>query len=115
MRNQITAHFDLCFANIYQLLDMQPTFKKYHLHLSVPLLVGTAVSFALRFRTAQSMNGGEWDCWGAIINDSELCLSSSSSLYRNAYTKLKKSLPIGSVWTLCFAGESLRKYEILTV
>jgi len=55
------------FAISIGLLDMHPTFKKVSLPLSVPALVGTAVSLLLAFRTAQSYERW-WEArtvWGA--------------------------------------------------
>ncbi len=64
------------FAISIGLLDMHPTFKKVSLPLSIPALVGTAVSLLLAFRTAQSYERW-WEArsiWGAIVNDSRTLL-----------------------------------------
>lgn len=60
------------FAISIGLVDMHPTFQKISLPLSIPALVGTAVSLLLAFRTAQSYERW-WEArtvWGAIVNDS---------------------------------------------
>ena len=51
------------FAAAIGMLDMLPVFRKVSLPLSIPALVGTAVSLLLAFRTAQSM----WPPGGNIM------------------------------------------------
>ncbi len=54
------------------LLDLHPIFKKISIPLSIPAILGTAVSLLLAFRTAQSYERW-WEArtvWGAIVNDS---------------------------------------------
>ncbi|NWL02568.1 hypothetical protein DM790_17225 [Flavobacterium collinsii] len=60
------------FAAAIGMLDMLPVFSRVSLPLSIPALVGTAVSLLLAFRTAQSYERW-WEArmvWGAIVNDS---------------------------------------------
>lgn len=60
------------FAVFIGLLDLHPTFQKISMPLSIPTLVGTAVSLLLAFRTSQSYERW-WEArtvWGAIVNDS---------------------------------------------
>jgi len=54
--NEIKTQFILIsiFAISIGVVDMHPTFKKVSLPLSIPALIGTAVSLLLAFRTAQS-------------------------------------------------------------
>ncbi|MBZ4188929.1 bestrophin family protein [Niabella beijingensis] len=101
------------FAVSIGLLDMQPTFKKVSLPLSVPALVGTAVSILLAFRTAQSYERW-WEArtvWGAIVNDSRTLLRQfiqfvpESRLYQ-----IKEFADRQIVWTYAL-GESLRRQE----
>jgi putative membrane protein len=60
------------FAFVIGFLDMHPAFQKISVPLSIPALVGTAVSLLLAFRTSQSYERW-WEArtvWGAIVNDS---------------------------------------------
>lgn len=60
------------FAITIGFLDMLPAFQKITLPLSIPALVGTAVSLLLAFRTGQAYERW-WEArtvWGAIVNDS---------------------------------------------
>jgi len=62
----------IIFAFVIGFLDMHPAFQKISVPLSIPALVGTAVSLLLAFRTSQSYERW-WEArtvWGAIVNDS---------------------------------------------
>ena len=60
------------FAFLIGFLDDIDFLKKITIPLSIPALLGTAVSLLLAFRTAQSYERW-WEArtvWGAIVNDS---------------------------------------------
>ena len=101
------------FAISIGLLDMHPTFKKVSLPLSVPALVGTAVSLLLAFRTAQSYERW-WEArtvWGAIVNDSRTLLRQFMQfLPDNLKNEFKDCADRQIVWTYAL-GESLRRQE----
>jgi putative membrane protein len=101
------------FAISIGLLDMHPTFKKVSLPLSVPALVGTAVSLLLAFRTAQSYERW-WEArtvWGAIVNDSRsLVRQLMQFIPDNLKYEIKEFADRQIVWTYAL-GESLRRQE----
>ncbi len=60
------------FAVLIGLIDSHSIFKKVSLPLSIPTLIGTAVSILLAFRISKSYERW-WEArtvWGAIVNDS---------------------------------------------
>lgn len=95
------------------LLDMHPKFKKVSLPLSVPALVGTAVSLLLAFRTAQSYERW-WEArtvWGAIVNDSRTLLRQFIQFVpENSKCEIKDFADRQIVWTYAL-GESLRRQK----
>ncbi len=101
------------FAISIGLLDMHPTFKKTSLPLSVPALVGTAVSLLLAFRTAQSYERW-WEArtvWGAIVNDSRsLVRQFIQFIPDDLKYEIKEFAGRQIVWTYAL-GESLRRQE----
>ncbi|BBQ08969.1 membrane protein [Elizabethkingia anophelis] len=99
------------FAVAIGILDLLPAFQKISLPLTIPALVGTAVSLLLAFRISQSYERW-WEArtvWGAIVNDS-----------RSLIRQITQALPSGSeaiirefaqrqiIWNYAL-GESLRK------
>ncbi|MCT4046942.1 hypothetical protein HZP89_02845 [Elizabethkingia anophelis] len=99
------------FAVAIGILDLLPAFQKISLPLTIPALVGTAVSLLLAFRISQSYERW-WEArtvWGAIVNDS-----------RSFIRQISQALPLGSetiirefaqrqiIWNYAL-GESLRK------
>ncbi|WP_407508632.1 bestrophin family protein [Elizabethkingia anophelis] len=99
------------FAVAIGILDLLPAFQKISLPLTIPALVGTAVSLLLAFRISQSYERW-WEArtvWGAIVNDS-----------RTFIRQITQALPSGSeaiirefaqrqiIWNYAL-GESLRK------
>lgn len=101
------------FATTIGLLDMHPIFKNTSLPLSVPALVGTAVSLLLAFRTAQSYERW-WEArtvWGAIVNDSRTLLRQFIQFVpEDSKYKIKELADRQIVWIYAL-GESLRKQE----
>lgn len=99
------------FAGAIGLLDMLPIFEKIALPLSIPALVGTAVSLLLAFRTAQSYERW-WEArtvWGAIVNDSRTLIrqvlqftSIDNKQFADQFTERQ------IIW-LYALGESLRR------
>lgn len=99
------------FAVTVGFLDMLPAFQKITLPLSIPALVGTAVSLLLAFRTGQAYERW-WEArtvWGAIVNDS-----------RSFVRQIIQFVPVGNeqlvkefadrqiIWNYAL-GESLRR------
>lgn len=75
------------FAVAIGILDLLPAFQKISLPLTIPALVGTAVSLLLAFRISQSYERW-WEArmiWGAIVNDS-----------RTFIRQITQALPLGS-------------------
>lgn len=99
------------FAVSIGLLDMHPTFKKVTLPLSIPALVGTAVSLLLAFRTAQSYERW-WEArtvWGAIVNDSRTLIRQLIQFVPESHQDLVKEFTDRQIiWTYSL-GESLRR------
>lgn len=99
------------FAVSIGLLDMHPTFKKVTLPLSIPALVGTAVSLLLAFRTAQSYERW-WEArtvWGAIVNDSRTLIRQVIQFVPESHQDLVKEFTDRQIiWTYSL-GESLRR------
>ena len=79
------------FAVAIGILDLLPAFQKISLPLTIPALVGTAVSLLLAFRISQSYERW-WEArmiWGAIVNDSRTFIrqiTGTSFRKRNYYS-----------------------------
>lgn len=98
------------FAFFIGFLDDISLFKKISIPLSIPALLGTAVSLLLAFRTAQSYERW-WEArtvWGAIVNDSR----SFIRLVRQFVPELPEESRVFTerqiVWVYAL-GEALRK------
>lgn len=98
------------FAFLIGFLDDISLFKKISIPLSIPALLGTAVSLLLAFRTAQSYERW-WEArtvWGAIVNDSR----SFIRLVRQFVPELPEESRVFTerqiVWVYAL-GEALRK------
>lgn len=98
------------FAFFIGFLDDISLFKKISIPLSIPALLGTAVSLLLAFRTAQSYERW-WEArtvWGAIVNDSR----SFIRLVRQFVPELPEESRLVAerqiVWVYAL-GEALRK------
>ena len=98
------------FAFLIGFLDDISLFKKISIPLSIPALLGTAVSLLLAFRTAQSYERW-WEArtvWGAIVNDS----ISFIRLVRQFVPELPEESRVFTerqiVWVYAL-GEALRK------
>lgn len=113
--NEIKAQIILicAFAISIGLLDTLPTFKKVSLPLSLPALVGTAVSVLLAFRTAQSYERW-WEArtvWGAIVNDSRSLLRQFIQFApESPKYEIREFADRQIVWAYAL-GESLRKQQ----
>ncbi|HAF34092.1 MULTISPECIES: bestrophin family protein [Sphingobacterium] len=113
--NEIKTQFILIsiFAISIGVVDMHPTFKKVSLPLSIPALIGTAVSLLLAFRTAQSYERW-WEArtiWGAIVNDSRNLLRQFIQYApESPRYEIKEFVDRQIIWTYAL-GESLRKLE----
>lgn len=100
--------FICLFAVGIGLLDLLPEFGKISLPLSVPALVGTAVSLLLAFRTSQSYERW-WEArivWGAIVNDSRTLVRLALQFLPEKEAKEFAERQI--IWNFAL-GESLRK------
>lgn len=101
------------FAVAIGLLDMLPAFQKISLPLSVPAMVGTAVSVLLAFRTAQSYERW-WEArtvWGAIVNDSRTFMRQIIQFIpEDRMSTVKEFAKRQIIWTYAL-GESLRRQE----
>ncbi|WP_407481092.1 bestrophin family protein [Elizabethkingia meningoseptica] len=99
------------FAVLIGILDMLPAFQKISLPLSIPALVGTAVSLLIAFRTSQSYERW-WEArmiWGAIVNDSRtLVRQIIQALPRHNEAAVKQFAQRQIIWNYAL-GESLRK------
>ncbi|WP_407478165.1 bestrophin family protein [Elizabethkingia meningoseptica] len=99
------------FAVLIGILDMLPAFQKISLPLSIPALVGTAVSLLLAFRTSQSYERW-WEArmvWGAIVNDSRtLVRQIIQALPQHQEAAVKQFAKRQIIWNYAL-GESLRK------
>ena len=101
------------FAISVGLLDMLPLLQKVTLPLSIPALVGTAVSLLLAFRTAQSYERW-WEAraiWGAIVNDSRTLLRQVIQFMPENHSTVHKEFADRQIiWTYAL-GESLRRQK----
>lgn len=113
--NQIKTQIILIciFAVAVGILDMHPSFPKVAMPLSIPALVGTAVSLLLAFRIAQSYERW-WEArtvWGAIVNDSRTFVRQVAQfLPRGHEQPLTEFTHRQIIWTYAL-GESLRRKQ----
>jgi len=99
------------FAAAIGLLDMLPIFKKVALPLSIPALVGTAVSLLLAFRTAQSYERW-WEArtvWGAIVNDSRTLIRQVMQFASKENSDISSQFAERQIIWVYALGESLRR------
>ncbi|OXB20732.1 hypothetical protein B0A80_18260 [Flavobacterium tructae] len=99
------------FAILIGLLDMHPLFQQVSLPLSIPALVGTAVSLLLAFRTAQSYERW-WEArtvWGAIVNDSRTLIRQIIQFTSKENKEIADAFTERQIIWLYALGESLRK------
>ncbi|MEA1848354.1 bestrophin family ion channel [Chryseobacterium sp. MHB01] len=92
------------------LLDLHPIFKKISIPLSIPAILGTAVSLLLAFRTAQSYERW-WEArtvWGAIVNDSRSLIRLIIQFIPQDSADVKIFAERQIVWVYAL-GEALRK------
>lgn len=98
------------FAFIIGFLDDISLFKKISIPLSIPALLGTAVSFLLAFRTAQSYERW-WEArtvWGAIVNDSRSFIRLVKQFVPGLPDENKEFSERQIIWVYAL-GEALRK------
>ncbi|WP_264530558.1 bestrophin family protein [Flavobacterium sp. N502540] len=101
------------FAISIGLLDMHPLFQQVSLPLSIPALVGTAVSLLLAFRTAQSYERW-WEArtvWGAIVNDSRTLIRQIIQFTPKENKEIADAFTERQIIWLYALGESLRKQQ----
>lgn len=101
------------FAVSIGLLDLHPTFQKISLPLSIPALVGTAVSLLLAFRTAQSYERW-WEArtvWGAIVNDSRTLIRQVQQFVPDKHKVIAKEFAQTQIVWIYALGEALRRQE----
>lgn len=101
------------FAILIGLLDMHPLFQQVSLPLSIPALVGTAVSLLLAFRTAQSYERW-WEArtvWGAIVNDSRTFIRQIIQFTPKENKEIANVFTERQIIWLYALGESLRKQQ----
>ncbi|MDX6191858.1 bestrophin family ion channel [Flavobacterium sp. Fl-318] len=101
------------FAVSIGLLDMHPIFQQVSLPLSIPALVGTAVSLLLAFRTAQSYERW-WEArtvWGAIVNDSRTLIRQIIQFTSKENKEIVEVFTERQIIWLYALGESLRKQQ----
>ncbi|OHT47284.1 bestrophin family protein [Flavobacterium tructae] len=104
------------FAISIGLLDMHPLFQQVSLPLSIPALVGTAVSLLLAFRTAQSYERW-WEArtvWGAIVNDSRTLIRLIIQFTPKENKEIADAFTERQIIWLYALGESLRKQPFST-
>ena len=104
------------FAVLIGLLDMHPLFQQVSLPLSIPALVGTAVSLLLAFRTAQSYERW-WEArtvWGAIVNDSRTLIRLIIQFTPKENKEIADAFTERQIIWLYALGESLRKQPFST-
>ena len=92
------------------LLDLHPIFTKITIPLSIPAILGTAVSLLLAFRTAQSYERW-WEArtvWGAIVNDSRSFIRLVNQFVPQDGADVKIFADRQIVWVYAL-GEALRK------
>ncbi|WP_292009260.1 bestrophin family ion channel [Chryseobacterium sp.] len=103
--------FITLFAVLIGILDELPQFQKISLPLSIPALLGTAVSLLLAFRTSQSYERW-WEAriiWGAIVNDSRTLIRQIIQFLPESRTKdIEEFVERQVIWNYAL-GESLRK------
>ncbi|CAI9686729.1 hypothetical protein HZQ11_15290 [Elizabethkingia anophelis] len=99
------------FAVAIGILDLLPAFQKISLPLTIPALVGTAVSLLLAFRISQSYERW-WEArmiWGAIVNDSRTFIRQiTQALPSGSETIIQEFAQRQIIWNYAL-GESLRK------
>ncbi|PZU85146.1 bestrophin family ion channel [Chryseobacterium gleum] len=98
------------FAFIIGFLDDISLFKKISIPLSIPALLGTAVSLLLAFRTAQSYERW-WEArtvWGAIVNDSRSFIRLVKQFVPGLPDENKEFAERQIIWVYAL-GEALRK------
>ena len=92
------------------LLDLHPVFTKITIPLSIPAILGTAVSLLLAFRTAQSYERW-WEArtvWGAIVNDSRSFIRLINQFVPQNSEDIKIFAERQIVWVYAL-GEALRR------
>ncbi|MPS74926.1 MULTISPECIES: bestrophin family protein [Chryseobacterium group] len=98
------------FAFVMGFLDDIAVFKNISIPLSIPALLGTAVSLLLAFRTAQSYERW-WEArtvWGAIVNDSRSLIRLVKQFATNNDRETKIFAERQIIWVYAL-GEALRK------
>ena len=99
------------FAAAIGMLDMLPVFRKASLPLSIPALVGTAVSLLLAFRTAQSYERW-WEArmvWGAIVNDSRTLVRQVMQFASKENSQIADQFAERQIIWVYALGEALRR------
>lgn len=100
----------ILFAFVMGYLDNSSIFKSVSIPLSIPALLGTAVSLLLAFRTGQSYERW-WEArivWGAIVNDSRSLIRLVKQFAPNDVEETNKFAERQVIWVYAL-GESLRK------
>lgn len=98
------------FAFVMGFLDDIAMFRKISIPLSIPALLGTAVSLLLAFRTAQSYERW-WEArtvWGAIVNDSRSLIRLMKQFVPNNGKEIGIIAERQIIWVYAL-GEALRK------
>lgn len=100
----------ISFALIVNYVLTKPFFSTVYLPISIPTIVGTAVSLLLAFRTAQSYERW-WEArivWGAIVNDSRTLIRLIIQyIPEESSDEINRFVKRQIVWTYCL-GETLR-------
>lgn len=108
IRSQIILIILFAFAMGY--LDDSSIFDSVSIPLSIPALLGTAVSLLLAFRIAQSYDRW-WEArivWGAIVNDSRSLIRVVKQFLPGEPDETKSFAERQIIWVYAL-GESLRK------
>ncbi|WP_419869028.1 bestrophin family protein [Chryseobacterium sp. CT-SW4] len=108
---QIQILWIVIFAIFIGILDRLSIFSEIILPLSIPAILGTAVSLLLAFRTSQSYERW-WEAriiWGAIVNDSRTLMRQIIQfLPADRKEEIKAFAERQIIWNYAL-GESLRK------
>lgn len=99
------------FAVAIGYFDSHPAFSKIAMPLTIPTLIGTAVSLLLGFRTSQSYERW-WEArtiWGAIINDSRTLVREAIQLFPKDEPDAAKQFAERQIIWAYALGESLRR------
>ncbi len=102
------------FAVAFGFIDQLPVIRNINIPISIPALLGTAISLLLAFRTSQSYERW-WEAriiWGAIVNDSRTITRLSLQFFNKEQAEKLAYRQIIWVYAL---SESLRKLPFSSI